>query len=358
MHHIVDLIMVVIEAYSFKIGGRKIMEILAKTYRGNTPDLFTYGTIAVVDSDGKLQYSAGDPNEIAFARSSAKLIQAMVPLYYGIDEKYGFTKQEIAQICASHSGEDTHVETVRSILKKIGLDESYLKCGAHLPLKKDVADRMVANSEEALDIHNNCSGKHAGMLATTKGAGDSLEDYYKTDHPTQIKVLNMISKVCDYPADKIEIGVDGCGVPVHALPIYNLAYGMARLSDPGKIGEEYVKIGNKITESMTEHPLNASGSDRLDYQVISKYPGKIIIKSGANGYFAGYLPDKNLGFAVKTYDGIAENRNLIVIEMLKQLDVIKPEDEEYFDSLYKIDIFNHRKEVVGYTEASFELKRP
>jgi len=332
------------------------MEILAKTYRGNTLDLVTYGTIAVVDSEGNLIHSVGDPNEIAFARSSAKLMQAMVPMYHGIDEKYDFTMQDVAQICASHSGESIHIETIRNLLNKIGLDESYLKCGAHLPLKNDVAERMKRNNEEALDIHNNCSGKHTGMLATTKAFGDSLDDYYKIEHPTQIRILDMISKICDYPADKIEIGVDGCGVPVHALPIYNVAYGMARMSDPEKLGEKYVDAANKITKSIIKHPLNASGSDRLDFQVMSKYPGKIVLKSGANGYFAGYLPEKHMGFAVKTYDVITENRNLIVIELLKLLNVIQPEDEEYFDSIYKIDIYNHRNEVVGYTEASLKLK--
>ena len=99
------------------------MDILAKTYRGDTADLVTHGTIAVVDSSGKLLYSAGDPNEVAFARSSAKLIQAMVPLYYGIDEKYNFTTQEISQICASHSGEAVHINTVRNLLEKIALFE-------------------------------------------------------------------------------------------------------------------------------------------------------------------------------------------------------------------------------------------
>src|SRR5699024_1488945 len=103
------------------------------------------------------------------------------------------------------------------------------------------------------------------------------------------------------------------------------------------------------------YPMNASGSDRIDYQIISKYPGEIVVKSGANGYYSGYLIDNNIGFALKTYDGNTEIRNLIVIELLKKLNIISGEDEEYFDSLYKMDILNHRKEKVGYTEATFNL---
>lgn len=332
------------------------MDILAETYRGNIVDLITYGTISVVNSEGELLYSIGDPNEIAFARSSAKLIQAMVPIYYGLDEEYNFSQENIAQICGSHSGEDIHISNTRTILEKIGLDESYLKCGAHYPFKEEIVNRMKENNEEPLDIHNNCSGKHGGMLTTTKYFKDSLKDYYETDHPTQLKILEMISKVCDYPMNKIRIGIDGCGVPVHALPIYNFAYGMARMSDPNKLGE-YGEAATKITNTMVNYPVNASGSDRIDYRIISKYPGKIVVKSGANGYYAGYLPNKGIGFALKTYDGSTDIRNLIVIELLKQLDIILKEDEEYFDSLYKIDILNHRKEKVGYTKATVKLNK-
>lgn len=333
------------------------MEILARTYRGEVVDLVSYGSLAVVNSKGELLYSAGDPNELAFARSSAKLIQTMLPLYHGLDEKYNLTHEEIAQMSASHSGERIHIETVRGLLRKIGLDETYLKCGSHYPLKEDLATRMKERGDQALSVHNNCSGKHVGMLASAKALGYSLEDYYKPDHPVQVKIGEMIARVCDYPVDKIQIGIDGCGVPVHALPIYNFAYGMARMSDGEGLEEEYAQAAKKISQAISKAPVNASGSDRIDYRLMAKYPGELIVKSGANGYYSGYFPKRSIGFALKIYDGKSDLRNLVVIELLKKLGLIRGKDIEYFDSLYNIDILNHRKEVVGRAEVSFELKK-
>ena len=151
------------------------MEVLVNTYRGGLVDLITTGSIAVVDSNGKLLYSAGDPYEVAYARSSAKLMQAVVPVIYGAVDEYKIDDKEIAQICASHSGEDFHVEAVRSILEKVGLNEDYLQCGEHYPFKEDVAQVMKEKGEKALNIHNNCSGKHAGMLATVKYLNEDLD---------------------------------------------------------------------------------------------------------------------------------------------------------------------------------------
>ena len=162
------------------------MSVLVSTYRGEVLDLFTTGTIAVSDAAGKLLYSIGDTSKIAFARSSAKLMQAMVPIYTGASGHYGFTEREVAQICASHSGEAVHVETIRGIFQKIGLDESYLQCGTHYPFKEDVAQSMKDRGEPALPIHNNCSGKHAGMLACAQFLGEDLDSYYRLEHPHRI----------------------------------------------------------------------------------------------------------------------------------------------------------------------------
>ncbi|MDO5718979.1 MAG: asparaginase [Tissierellia bacterium] len=327
------------------------MEVLAKTYRGEVADLFTYGSLAVVDSDGNIVYKKGNPDEIAFARSSAKLMQAMVPIYNCCSE-YELSQKEIAQICASHSGEPFHIKTVRGILKKIGLDEKYLKCGAHYPFKPEVEREMKEKSIEPGDIHNNCSGKHAGMLMTSVFKGYSLDDYYKSDHPVQKEIRKMISRICDYPYEDILMGTDGCGVPVHALPIYKFAYGMARMGDEEKLDEELRSSAKKIKDAILKYPEYTSGTDRIDYFLISKNPGELVVKSGANGYYAGYFPNKKMGFALKTYDGNTEIRNLIVVALMKELGMIKREDEKFFDDLVKIDILNHRKEKVGETLAN------
>lgn len=333
------------------------METLVNTYRGELVDLITTGSIAVVDSEGKLLYSAGDPGSISYARSSAKLMQAVVPVASGAADHYGITEQELAQIAASHSGEKIHIDTVRSILAKAGLDESSLQCGEHYPFQAEIADAMKKRGEKPGNVHNNCSGKHAGMLITAKYLREDLGSYYKTEHPLQKRITHTIGGICGYDPDKIILGLDGCGVPVHALPLKQFAYGMARMCRPDTLPEEYKEAAGRVVEAVLAYPLNVSGSDRIDYKIMTKYPGKVVVKSGANGYFAGGIPGLGIGFALKTNDGISSMRNMILIELLHQIGVIPKEDLSYFSGEHQARVYNHKGELVGRSCAEFKLKK-
>lgn len=333
------------------------MEILVNTYRGQLVDLITTGSIAVVNAKGDLLYSAGNPGETAYARSSAKLMQAVVPVMSGAADHYGITNQEVAQIASSHSGEQIHVDTVRSILKKADIPEQALQCGAHYPFKADVAQRMKRAGDKPLAVHNNCSGKHAGMLITVKYLGEDMDTYYQKEHPHQQRIIKTIGDLCEYDSDKIIIGLDGCGVPVHALPLHNFALGMARMCKPETLQKEYREAAARVVDAVTSYPVNASGSNRIDNKIISRYPGRIVVKSGANGYFAGGIPGEGIGFAIKTNDGIAEPRNIVLIELLHQMGVIPKEDLEYFKAEHTAVIYNHKNELTGYSEPVFCLKK-
>lgn len=333
------------------------MEILVTTFRNGIDDLVTTGTVAVVDYKGNLLYSIGDVSKMAYARSSAKLMQAMVPVMLGAEKEYGLTMEEISQISASHSGEAIHVNTVRNILKKIGLDESYLQCGEHYPFKEDVAKAMKAKNEKALPIHNNCSGKHTGMLATAKFMSEDLNTYYQLDHPVQKRITKAIADICDFDEDKIVLGLDGCGVPVHALPVERFAYGFARMCMPTSLPKEYAHAAKLVVDSVMKHPINASGSDRIDNKLMTKYSGELVVKSGANGYFGGGIPEKGIGFAIKTDDPISANRNIVLIEVLHQIGVINQQDLEYFKEEYEIPSYNHKKEFAAVSKATFKLNK-
>lgn len=333
------------------------MSVLVSTYRGQTLDLITTGTIAVVNASGKLLYSVGDSHKIAYARSSAKLMQALVPVYMSAFDHYGLTEQELAQISASHSGETVHITTVRSILQKIGLDESYLQCGAHYPFKEEVAQGMKERGEPALAIHNNCSGKHAGMLTSVRFAGEDLDSYYKPEHPQQQRILQTIADVCGYDKADIKLGLDGCGVPVHALPVERFAYGFARLCQPQTLPVKYQQAADRVVHAVMRHSVFSSGSDRIDHKIMSRYPGKIVVKSGADGYFAGGLPEEGIGFAIKTDDGNSAFRNITLIELLYQLDVIPEADLPCFEPEHKIFHYNHKGELASESHAVFKLER-
>lgn len=333
------------------------LEVLIKTYRGELLDVMTTGDVAVVDYKGNLVYSAGNPERVAYARSSAKLMQAMVPVSLGVPEAFGWTEQEVAQICASHSGEQIHIDTVRSILKKAGLDESYLQCGAHYPYKVDIAEDMKKKGIEPTDIHNNCSGKHSGMLSTVKFMNEDLSTYYKIEHPHQKRILNMISTICDYPAEKIVIGLDGCGVPVHALPLNKFAYGMARMGKSESLGEKLAPSANKIVNAVMHYPVNVSGSDRIDNMIMQKYPGKIALKVGANGYFTATIPEMGLGIALKVDDGKGASSGMVLLETLYQIGFIPKEDLEYFAEKHHPVVYNHKNELAGRSETCFKLRK-
>ncbi len=336
-----------------------MLEVLAKTYRGGLLDLQYTGDIAVVNAEGKLLWSAGDPMRVAFMRSSAKLMQSMVPLESGAVDAYGLTEQELAQLCASHNGEAIHVETVAGILQKAGLDESYLQCGPHLPMYEKEAQAMIARGEAPRDIHNNCSGKHSGMLITTKYLNEDLDTYYKPEHPHQQRIRNMIGMICNYDPAKIVIGLDGCGVPVHALPVYNFAWGIARMCQPETLGEKYGPMAQRIVNAMMHYPMNTSGTGRVDMAIMKHWQDKLVAKSGADGYFTIGLPGKGIGIAIKMDQGDGGPKNAVLLEVLRQIGFATEEDLKAEDlaGFYRSEPKNHKGEVVGYTTADFTLRK-
>ncbi|MDF2532256.1 MAG: hypothetical protein K0Q65_1837, partial [Clostridia bacterium] len=205
------------------------MSVVAKVYRGDLVDLTHIGHVAVVDYTGKLLYHYGNPDRVTFARSSAKPIQAIPVVESGAADAYGLTDREIALLCASHSGESFHVDAVRSILQKAGLTDKYLQCGTHYPFADYAAQELRSKGLKPETVHCNCSGKHSGMLITAKYLNEDLDTYYKPEHPVQQRIMKTIAEICEYDEEKIITATDGCGVPVHAMPLYKFAQGFARL---------------------------------------------------------------------------------------------------------------------------------
>lgn len=324
------------------------METLLTTYRGQQADLITPGSIAVVDAKGQLVKAWGDPEEVAFPRSSCKLLQLLAALRLDIHYRYNFTWPELALMCGSHTGEPYHIQRILGLLEKLGLEESDLQCGAHYPLDKRTRQAMQARGEKPRAVHNNCSGKHCAMLASAKVLGADLSTYQLPDHPVQRNITQTISEICDLPTSEMKFAVDGCGVPVHALPLKAFAYGMARFARPKTLPNDLAKHAQLITQALIEQPFYASGTNRLERHIIRRFPGEVIVKSGANGYFAGYLPKLGLGFALKTYDGLNGPRDIILLELLWRLGLIKRKRDyaallEYTPKIIK----NRRGEIVG-----------
>lgn len=330
-------------------------ELLAVAYRGDYEDLGFTGHILVVDSAGEIVYSLGDPDKMVFARSSAKLFQAMVVLESGAADHYGITEKELSLICSSHSGEDYHVEAVREILQKAGLSEEYLQCGTHYPMYQPLADKMRREGIEPIPAQEMCSGKHAGMLITSKYLGDSLDDYYLTTHPHQQRILKMLGEICEYPADKIQLGIDGCGVPVHAMPMYHFALGFAKLSRPEVLPEQHRDAAVRVVQAIQEYPLYVSGTGRPDARINALPRKNVFSKSGADGYYGLGIKDRGLGIAIKLDCGMGPVRDAVVVETLRQLGEILDSELGDFQPETEMNVYNFKKEVVGKTRCCFHL---
>jgi len=327
-------------------------EPVVKVIRGETTESVHYGSIAVVDAEGHLLYMVGDPYFITFFRSSAKPFQAITVVESGAAKAFGFTPSEIAIIAGSHSGEEKHVETVKSILDKIGLGPENLKCGIQTPI--GLPESVPEPEKRFTVLHHNCSGKHAGMLALAKFKNLSFDDYLSPSHPVQQIITGTISEICNYPVGKIGIGIDGCSAPVHALPLYNMAYGFARLVTPNSFPSARAQAVSSVFMAMMDHPEMVGGSDRFD-TVIAETPGeKIVAKAGAEGLECFALPDRKWGAAVKIIDGSKRALFPVTVELIYKLGVRSR--SEALSKFHRPVIKNWRNIEVGGFEPGFEIK--
>ncbi|HEX9961561.1 MAG TPA: asparaginase, partial [Pyrinomonadaceae bacterium] len=216
-------------------------EILAKVIRGETIESIHRGHLIVVDGAGETLFSLGNPATVTFFRSSAKPFQAFPFLTSGAATSFGFLETEIALACGSHSGEKYHVETSRKMLERIGLGEADLRCGTHPPFDEKRAEEILRDGEKLTRLHNNCSGKHAAMLAVAKHTGADLLTYEQQENPVQREILKVVSKFTGVREEEIKLGIDGCAAPNFAVPIRAMAKAFVRLVNPPETFDEATK---------------------------------------------------------------------------------------------------------------------
>ena len=347
---------------------------LFEVTRGRIVESVHYGSIAVVDSKGKLIASYGDPQAVAFLRSSAKAFQALPFVERGGVEHFGFTQMELAISCASHEGSALHVQTVRALQQKIAITEADLQCGTHMPGDVDELKSLIVHDHQPSTNHNNCSGKHTAMLAHAKMRGLPLDNYLDPRHPIQKDILTTFAEMCQLTVKEIELGTDGCSAPNFAVPLYNAALAFARLCDPRDLSEARAAACHKITAAMTAHPEMVSGYGEFDEQLMKAGEGKIVCKRGAEGYqIVGLLPGvlsadaPGIGIAMKVSDGDASRmgsglestnrvRPAVMIEILRQLGVLSSKQEQTLASFGpEKSITNHRGIITGKSRPVFKL---
>ncbi|MBD8070571.1 asparaginase [Bacillus sp. PS06] len=330
---------------------------LVNVHRGNIVESAHQGHIAVVDANGKLLYALGDPDAVVFARSSMKPIQAIPVVETGAADHYQFSDHDLALCCASHSSESIHTDRVLDILKRMGIEKEALQCGTHIPRSQETYQKLIVAGEELTPLYNNCSGKHTGMLATAKHMNEDLASYYLLTHPLQQRILETVSEMCDYLKEQIEIGIDGCGVPVHGLPLKNIAFGYAKMADTTKLSEKRAKMVTRITNAMMNAPEMVAGTNRFCTDFMRIGNGRFFGKVGAEGVYCLGDKETGLGIAVKIKDGNERAVYPATIHVLRELGLLSAEQLQALSDYRKPPLKNARGEKIGELVADFKLNK-
>jgi L-asparaginase II len=333
------------------------VNIIANVYRGGAVESSHSGHVAVVDAEGRLRYFYGDPYRMTYGRSVMKPIQAIPVITTGTAERFGLDEADLALCCGSHNGEQRHRARVYDMLRRAGQKEAVLQCGTHVPRDTESYHRLIREEKPLTPVYSNCSGKHAGMVATAVHMEEDLATYHLLDHPVQRRILDMVAEMTRYPRNRISIGVDGCSVPAHRLPLFHLAWAYARLAAPGSISPGHVReAAVRIADAMTAHPEMVAGRGRYCTDLMEAFGGRIIGKLGAEAVYCVADRERGLGIAVKIEDGAERVLYTVVNEVLRQLRI---GTDGALDRLAKYtapDVKNMSGKAVGQIQADFMLR--
>jgi len=277
--------------------------------------------LVAVTASGDTVFRRGDADGEIYPRSSAKPLQALPLLEAGAAERFRLDDARIALACASHTGQAEHTGEVARWLADVGLGAEDLECGPHRPSDLASADALVAAGEEPTRIHNNCSGKHAGFLATALHLGEDPKGYIGAGHPVQRRLLDCLGEMSGCDLSATGRGSDGCGIPVIGVPLLGLARAMARIADPAGLGPAREAACRRVPRAMNAHPLLVAGNGVLDTLVMTAIPG-IATKRGAEGVQIAILPEMGIGVALKARCGAERAAEAGLLWTLESLGLI------------------------------------
>jgi L-asparaginase II len=336
------------------------LPVLAEVRRGPIVESRHRGAIVIVDPAGRRIATLGDDELITSTRSTIKPIQALPFVTSGAADRFRVSERELAVACASHEGEPIHTEVVSAMLKRAGLDESALRCGAHAPYNIETARQLEREGLPFTQIHNNCSGKHTGMLMTAVHRGLPLDDYVSPEHAVQREIISTFARVGDL-GDNLPTAIDGCSAPTFGVPLRSIAIAFARLINPSGLDTILAQAANRIVRAMIHHPEMVGGTKRFDTDLMRAAHGKLISKVGAEAvYGIGVLPNERfphgLGIALKMEDGSYRGLGPAVIETLAQLGVLCEREQAELESYHHTPIDNRRGLKVGEVRPVFNLE--
>lgn len=277
--------------------------VLVELTRGGLVESVHTGALVVCRPNGEVVAAVGDLARPIFPRSAVKSMQAIPLIESGAADHYGFGACEIAIACASHSGTPAHADLAASMLARARLDVAALACGAHEPIHEASAKAMFKAGEKPSALHNNCSGKHSGMVCTCAHCGDPVAGYLDIDHPHQQRIAKVLADFCGDGFDIRRYGIDGCSAPNWAVPLKNLAKAFAQIVSGDGLSQTRRTACERITAACMAHPDMVAGPGRMDTEAMGALGNKVFMKTGAEGVYCGGFPDLGIGFALKIDDG-------------------------------------------------------
>jgi len=329
--------------------------ILVDTLRGEVIENRHRGAIAVCDPRGQLIHAWGDTDALVYPRSAIKLLQALPLLESGAADHFALTPGEIALACSSHNAEAVHVDAVDAWLGRLDLTPDALECGAHPPLDEASAQALLRQGRQPAPIHNNCSGKHTGMLTTACFLGEPTRGYIEPDHPAQQRWFDSLGDMAGVDMRALPQSRDGCGIPVIAMPLGAIATAFARVAAPDDLPASRGDAVARISTAIAANPFMLAGSGRLDTEVLQRLAPGVLIKGGADGVYTAALAKPGLGVAIKIDDGNGDAAGVALLALLRRLGALSADDLDALNERCRIPVYNTRGVLTGHREAAESL---
>jgi len=315
--------------------------VLVEVWRGDRVESRHRAAFSVVEANGNLVHYAGDVETPVYPRSSLKPVQALWLIESGAADHFKLSPRHIAVACASHGGEAGHTQLVSDWLASMGLNGGHLECGAHPPSHDGTRREMVKQGREPQNLHNNCSGKHTGFICGCVHRGYDIPGYIEPDHPAQREITTIVQECTGYDLSRAKPAVDGCGIPLYAIPLRNLAQAFAGFARANRDGSRQA-ARQCIVDSILENPFLIAGSKRFCTRTIENAQGSALVKTGAEGVYAGVLLDQGLGIALKIDDGATRAAEVLMAAVLHSFS-----NHEEFKAALASDIEVPVKNVAG-----------
>ena len=321
--------------------------ILVEVERGGVLESFHRGSICIVNEINEVVYSLGNIEQVCYPRSAMKLIQVIPLLENGGKEKFDFTLEEIALMCGSHNAEKEHIRVLNQILDKINCTYGDLQCGAQYPSFKPESDEFIRLQIKPGQEHNNCSGKHAGMLAACKLLGFDTKDYIHPNHPLQKMILNAVADFYEYPASQMVCALDGCSAPIYSIPVKNQAIAYKNLCGNAAFNEKRNEACKTIIEAVSGYPYMVAGTKRYCTDMMKITAPKVIGKTGAEGVFCMSFTEKKWGVCIKIDDGKMQPQYNVAQAIISECGLFSEEEISGLKSYQDTALKNFNKFTTG-----------